>query len=50
MEFTNSVYTTNERNEEVHVCVSVRGRLGTNITLQFDTYEGTAEGEITATA
>ena len=45
VEFTKSIYTTNETEAEVEVCVSVVGQLGTNITLQLDTVSGTAEGK-----
>ena len=46
VEFTNSIYTTNEADTEVEVCVSVvSGQLGANITLQLDSVSETARGE-----
>ena len=45
MVFTNSIYTTIETNEGVYVCVLLSGSLGVNITLQLDTFDGTAQSE-----
>ena len=45
VEFTKEVYTTNETDPELEVCVRVAsGQLGTNITLQLDIVSGTAQG------
>ena len=44
--FIMSSYTASEDEKDVEVCISVaRGELGTDITLQVDTVDGTALGE-----
>ena len=44
--FNMSSYTVSEVEKDVEVCISVvRGELGTDITLQVDTVDGTALGE-----
>lgn len=45
MKFTESNYSTTENNSVVTVCVSVEGRLGTNITVKLDASDGTAQGK-----
>ena len=41
-----SAYTTNETVASVDLCVVVvMGHLGTTLSLQLDTYSGTAKGE-----
>ena len=43
--FTASSYSTSEADDVVEVCVTLlSGYLGTDITLQLDTHNGTAEG------
>ena len=43
--FAASSYTTSEAVAVVEVCVTLlSGQLGTDITLQLDTHNGTAEG------
>ena len=45
VEFTKGVYTTNETDPELEVCVRVAsGQLGINITLQLEIVSGTAQG------
>ena len=43
--FIMSSYTASEVQKDVRVCISVGGELGTDITLQVDTVDGTALGE-----
>ena len=46
--FAASSYTTSEAVAVVEVCVTLlSGQLGTDITLQLDTHNGTAEGTCT---